>query len=69
MKRRFSPHFFKGKNAFPGPSPNPTPNPTPNPFLNYLANKQLRSTNTLYSVINGSAMDYEQLLVNIEILT
>ena len=37
--------------------------------LNHLANKQLRSTNALYSLINGSSTDYEQLLVNTEILT
>ena len=37
--------------------------------LNHLANKQLWSTNALYSLINGSATDYEQLFVNIEILT
>ena len=37
--------------------------------LNHLANKQLWSTNALYSQINGCATDYEQLLVNIEILT
>ena len=36
--------------------------------LNHLANKQLRSTNALYSQINGSTTNYEQLLVNIEIL-
>ena len=34
--------------------------------LNHLANKQLWSTNALYSLINGSMTDYE---VNIEILT
>ena len=28
--------------------------------LNHLANKQLWSTNVLYSQINGSTMDYEQ---------
>ena len=37
--------------------------------LNHLANKQLRSTNTLYSQINGCTTDYEQLLADIEILT
>ena len=37
--------------------------------LNHLANKQLRSTNALYSLINGSATNYEQLLVNIGIMT
>ena len=34
--------------------------------LNHLANKQPRSTNALYSLINGSMTDYE---VNIKILT
>ena len=37
--------------------------------LNHLANKQLRPTNALYSNINGSPTDYQQLLVNIAILT
>ena len=32
--------------------------------LNHLANKQLRSSQSFYSQINGSAADYEQLLVN-----
>ena len=36
--------------------------------LNHLANKQLCSTNALYSQINGCATDYKQLLADIEIL-
>ena len=37
--------------------------------LNHLANKQLQSTNALYSLTNGSVTDYKQLLVDIKILT
>ena len=37
--------------------------------INHLANKQLRSTNALYSQINGCVTDYKQLLAYIEILT
>lgn len=36
--------------------------------LNHLANKQLRSTNALYSLINSSVTNFEQLLVDIKIL-